>query len=260
MGDYSEAYRDEIRPKTECRPQPDGDNRIAVISLGCRFPQADTPDEFWKLISNARKAKGRTIPPSRFEPRRVPDRGRPSDKYWGVFLDDVDAFDHRFFGMSGREAEAMDPQQRLALQVAYETLESAGYFGSFAPRHGRPAEDRDDFPEKDDVDDDDENSFGCYLGVQATDYEHNVGSDTATAFSAVGTIRSFISGRISHFLGWKGPSVTVDTACSASAVAIHMACQAILSGEVSMALAGGVNVITEVSFLPIVFFLTSTKG
>lgn len=65
--------------------------------------------------------------------------------------------------------------------------------------------------------------MGCYLGVGSVDYEENVASDNAGAFSATGTLRAFISGRISHFFGWTGPSITFDTACSSSAVAIHTA-------------------------------------
>lgn len=209
-------------------------DKVAVIGMACRFPDSRTPKEFWKLISSGGKARGRIVPSTRFQTESVPGRG-PSSKelnYWGTYLDDVDAFDHRFFGISGREAQYMDPQQRISLQVAYEALESCGQFGPFSTTRGR----REGH---------DENEFGCYMGVQSVDYEHNVGSVDATAFSGVGTIRTFISGRISHFLGWRGPALTIDTACSASAVAIHTACRALLSGEVSMALAGGVNVITE---------------
>ena len=97
----------------------------------------------------------------------------------------------------------MDPQQRLALQVAYEAIESSGYCSL-------PTQEK-------------EVDVGCYLGVGSVDYEENVASDNASAFSATGTLRAFISGRISHFFGWTGPSITFDTACSSSAVAIHTA-------------------------------------
>jgi acyl transferase domain-containing protein len=133
----------------------------------------------------------------------------------GNFLERADVFDHHFFSVSGREAKSMDPQQRLSLEVAYEALEASGYFSRTTP------------PETD---------VGCYLGVAVVDYEQNVGSENANSFSAIGTIRAFVSGRITHFFGWEGPSITFDTACSSSAVAIHTACKA--------SLGGGVNVIT----------------
>ncbi|KAL2824854.1 hypothetical protein BDW59DRAFT_162050 [Aspergillus cavernicola] len=125
----------------------------------------------------------------------------------------------------------MDPQQRLALQVAYEAVESAGYYGIRANSTRQETETETDVE--------------CYLRVGSVDYEDNVASADANAFSATGTLRAFISGRISHFFGWSGPSITFDTACSSSAVAIHTGCKALLAGECAMALAGGVNVITS---------------
>ncbi|KAI0204033.1 hypothetical protein F4808DRAFT_475527, partial [Astrocystis sublimbata] len=196
---------------------------IAVVGMGCRFPQADSVDELWELISSGRTAIGK-IPEQRFQSSKV-SRQPKLETYWGNFIDEPDVFDHRFFGISGREARSMDPQQRLALQVAYEALESAGYHGLSASE--KPAD------------------VGCYMGVGSVEYELNVASEDANAFSATGTLRAFISGRISHYYGWSGPSLTLDTACSSSAVAIHTACRAILGGECSMALAGGVNIITS---------------
>lgn len=196
---------------------------IAVIGMACRFPQAEDLDAFWKLIVEGGTAVGK-MPLERFNVAQLA-RGSQAAEVWGNFLDQPDVFDHRFFSISGREAKSMDPQQRLALQVAYEALESSGY-------HARSggSENKD---------------IGCYLGVGAVDYEENIASENPNAFSAVGTLRAFISGRISHFFGWSGPSITFDSACSSSAVAIHTACKAILGGECSMALTGGVNVITS---------------
>ncbi|KAJ6133404.1 hypothetical protein N7471_008619 [Penicillium samsonianum] len=200
---------------------------IAVVGMACRFPQAESLEEFWRLISTGKTAIG-TLPPSRFDPADL-QRKPKLPAFWGNFLSNPDVFDHRFFGISGREAKSMDPQQRLALQVAYEAVEMAGYYGIGSKSRRQ------------------ETNVGCYLGVGSVDYEGNVGSADATAFSATGTLRAFISGRISHFFGWGGPSITFDTACSSSAVAIHTACKALLAGECDMALAGGVNVITSPS-------------
>ncbi|RMD44083.1 hypothetical protein DV735_g971, partial [Chaetothyriales sp. CBS 134920] len=189
------------------------------------FPDADFLEEFWQLLISGGTSISK-VPIERFDPADI-SREPKLGSYWGNFLRQPDAFDHRFFGISGREAKSMDPQQRLALQVAYEALESSGHC-SLPP--GKQ-----------------ERDVGCYLGVGSVDYEENVASENANAFSATGTLRAFISGRISHFFGWEGPSITFDTACSSSAAAIHTACKALLAGECTMALAGGVNVITSPS-------------
>ena len=222
----SSAVPRSLRPTNRALVQNEIDEAtaVAVIGMGCRYPDADSLEEFWDLISAGRSAV-RTLPSDRFNPSDV--TREPRLGYHGNFIRHPDHFDHRFFGLSGREAKSMDPQQRLALQVAYEALESAGYFGVQAKQS---IVDRD---------------VGCYVGVVAIDYEHNVASHDANAFSAMGTLRAFVSGRISHYFGWSGPSVVYDTACSSSAVAIHSAVQAIKSGECSMALAGGVNVLTS---------------
>ncbi|KAJ0108719.1 beta-ketoacyl synthase domain-containing protein [Diaporthe amygdali] len=202
-----------------------GTEEIAVVGMSCRFARSENLEEFWRLLDEGGTGIGK-IPSGRFDAAHL-TRGPKLDNYWGNFIAEPDVFDHKFFGISGREAKSMDPQQRLALQVAYEALASSGYCS-------KPAE----TSTKD---------VGCYLGVGAVDYEDNVASKDANAFAATGTLRAFISGRISHFFGWDGPSLTVDTACSSSAVAIHTACKALLGGECSMALAGGVNVITSPS-------------
>ncbi|KAL9012897.1 MAG: hypothetical protein Q9173_002362 [Seirophora scorigena] len=200
----------------------DATAHVAVIGMACRFPEADSLEQFWRLIASGGNAV-RPIPLERFN---VQDLWRdPKGPFWGNFIRDPDVFDHRFFSISGREAKSMDPQQRLILQVVYEAMESSGYYG--LQRSAQP------------------DNVGCYVGVGSVDYEDNVCSENATAFSALGILRAFISGRVSHYFGWSGPSITYDTACSSSAVAIHSACKAIQSGECSMAVAGGVNVITS---------------
>ena len=174
---------------------------VAVIGMACRFPGADSLEEFWQLLVSGSTCIDK-IPIERFNPVDI-NRKPGLAELWGNFLKRPDAFDHRFFGVSGREANSMDPQQRLALHVAYEALESSGYCS---------------LPVQQKVMD-----VGCYLGVGSVDYEDNVACHDANAFSATGTLRAFISGRISHFFGWTGPSITLDTACSSSAVAIHTA-------------------------------------
>ncbi|KUI69905.1 Conidial yellow pigment biosynthesis polyketide synthase [Cytospora mali] len=174
---------------------PNDASAVAVIGMACRYPDADSLEEFWELLRDGNSAV-RALPAERFHVSEV-TREPKDGAFWGNFLRYPGYFDHRFFGISGREAKYMDPQQRLALQVTYEVLESAGYFGVGASPEKFPAD------------------IGCYLGVGSVDYGDNVASHDATALSALGTLRAFISGR------------------------------AIRSGECSLALAGGVNVITS---------------
>ena len=212
-------------------PQDDRypDHAIAVVGMACKFPGADSVGEFWELLT-AGTSMVEEMPDARFlarDLRRSPD-GKL--KFWGNFVRDIDAFDHRFFKKSSREAATMDPQQRLLLEVAYQAMESSGYFDQ-SMIAARPLDD-----------------IGCYLGACANDYNDNVASHPPNAFSSLGTLRAFLSGKISHYFGWTGPSVTYDTACSSSAVAIHSACKAIVTGECSQALAGGVSLYTNPNF------------
>ncbi len=203
------------------------DHAIAVIGMACKFPGADNLDEFWQLLTSGTSML-QQMPAERFPTEGLRRSQDGKLRFWGNFVRDIDVFDHRFFKKSSREAATMDPQQRLLLQVAYEAMESSGYFGNLSA--STP------------------NDIGCYLGVCANDYNDNVASHPPNAFSSLGTLRAFLSGKISHYFGWKGPSVTYDTACSSSAVAIHSACKAIESGECSQAVAGGVSLYTSPNF------------
>lgn len=199
---------------------------VAIIGMACKFPGADSLEEFWDIIRSGTSTL-EEVPPERFSTKGLRRTADPNTRFWGNFLRDIDAFDHRFFKKSSREAASMDPQQRLLLQVAYEAMESSGYFGDF-----------NDHP----------SDVGCYIGTCANDYNDNVASHPPTAFSSLGTLRAFLSGKISHHFGWTGPSITYDTACSSSAVAIDAACKAIAIGDCSSAVAGGVNLFTNPYF------------
>ncbi|EAS32138.2 polyketide synthase [Coccidioides immitis RS] len=198
------------------------DSAIAIIGMACRYPDADSLEEFWDLIK-AGTCVVRPFPEDRFKPSCL--NREPKGPFWGGYVREPDVFDHQFFGISGREAKSMDPQQRMSLAVAYEAMESAGYCGLRSGEFDR--------------------DIGCYVGVANDDYDCNVASHPINAFSLTGTLRSFIAGRISHFFGWSGPSVTLDTACSASAVAIHTACKALQTHDCSVALAGGACAVTS---------------
>ena len=198
------------------------DNAIAVVGMACKVPGANDVEEFWKILCDGR-SQHVEVPGDRFdfvtEWRDVVDSNK---KWYGNFIEDPGAFDHKFFKKSPREMASTDPQQRLMLQTAYQAVEQSGYFQSEQDKH-----------------------IGCYIGAGCVDYEHNIACYPANAFSATGNLKSFVAGKISHYFGWTGPALTIDTACSASAVAVHQACKAILSGECAAAIAGGVNVMTS---------------
>ncbi|KAI1110470.1 BcPKS19, polyketide synthase [Nemania sp. NC0429] len=193
---------------------------IAIVGMAGRFPGADTVDELWDLILEGRT----TVEPAPVERLALPQT-KEGTKWWGNFLKDPDAFDHKFFKKSSREALAWDPQQRVLLEVVYEALESAGYF-----RPSATSETTD---------------YGCYIGAVMNNYYDNLTCHPATAYATVGTSRCYISGCMSHYFGWTGPSLTIDTACSSSLVALNTACRAIWSGECSRAIAGGTNIISS---------------
>ncbi|KGO69364.1 Male sterility, NAD-binding [Penicillium expansum] len=197
------------------------DERIAVIGMACQLPGAGDHEGFWEILKSG-QSQHKEVPEDRFS---LATAWREADKrqWYGNFIENYDTFDHKFFKKSPREMASTDPQQRLMLQVAYQTVEQSGYF-------------RDDGPNR---------RIGCFMGVGNVDYEDNIACYPANAYSATGNLKSFLAGKISHHFGWTGPSLTLDTACSSSSVAIHQACRSILSGECNGALAGGVNVITS---------------
>ena len=185
---------------------------IAVIGIGCRFPGADGPEAFWRLLSEGVDAVGEW-PDDR---RGIRGPGRR-----GGFLPGVDRFDAEFFGIPDREAARMDPQQRLLLEVAWEALEDAGQVPERLA--GSPV--------------------GVFVGISTNDYGLlQVGRGGAgDAHTLTGNAASIAANRISYAFDFHGPSLAVDSACSSSLAAIHLACGSLRSGEASLALAGGVN-------------------
>ncbi|KAI0441082.1 citrinin polyketide synthase [Xylaria telfairii] len=197
------------------------DDSIAVIGVACHVPGAEDLEGYWNLLATG-VSQHKEIPPERFSvgtPWREFDQSR---KWYGNFLENFDTFDHKFFKKSPREMASTDPQHRLVMKLAYQTVEQSGYFGAAnLDKH-----------------------IGCFIGIGNVDYNRNIACHSANAYSATGNLRSFSAGKVSHHFGWTGPSLTIDTACSSSSVAIHYACRSILNGECSSALAGGVNVLT----------------
>ncbi|MFB1483785.1 SDR family NAD(P)-dependent oxidoreductase [Corallococcus sp. RDP092CA] len=201
---------------------------IAIVGMGCRFPGADDPESFWRLLHQGREAVG-PIPADRWDVDAYfdPDPERPGKMYTrsGSFLKDVDQFDPLFFGISPREAASLDPQQRLLLEVCWEALEGAAQVPSRLAG----------------------NRVGTFVSIGQSDYSlfQLLSSDPTriTAWAGTGSGLSFAAGRLSHTLGLHGPSLVVDTACSSSLVAVHLAIQSLRSGECRMALAGGVQLV-----------------
>lgn len=206
---------------------------IAIVGMGCRLPGADDPNELWRLVRDGRDAIIET-PLDRWDTRAIfddaPDAPGKVATRWGGFLDGIDRFDAAFFGISPREAEQMDPQQRVLLEVAWEALEDAGQS----------------------VDDLAGTDTGVFVGVHShsDDYYTVQSGDPAglDLYSGTGTSHSVISGRLSYLFDLRGPSMAIDTACSSSLVAVHLAVQSLRSGESSLAIAGGVNVMIDPTF------------
>jgi 6-methylsalicylic acid synthase len=201
--------------------------QVAIIGMGCRFAGgADSPEAFWELLRSGREAISE-IPPDRWisYADAGPDYAavlRQTTR-WGGFLTDIEGFDAEFFGISPREAELMDPQQRLLLEVAWEALENAGI-----PPHRLAATDT-----------------GVFVGIGSDDYGRRLLEDLPRieAWTGIGAACCAVANRISYTLDLRGPSLAVDTACSASLVALHLACQSLRDGESTLALAAGVNLI-----------------
>ncbi|HLU75727.1 MAG TPA: beta-ketoacyl synthase N-terminal-like domain-containing protein, partial [Nonomuraea sp.] len=216
-------------PATPAAATAEHDEPIAIVGMACRLPGgANSPEALWNLLMEEREGLS-PFPDDRgwdleslFDPD--PDKHGTSYVRQAGWLHEAGDFDAEFFGMSPREALATDPQQRLVLEVAWEALERAG----LAPSALKGTD------------------TGVFVGATATGYATGPGPlpEGVEGYLITGTSISVMSGRVSYLLGLQGPAVTVDTACSSSLVALHLACEALRRGECSMALAGGVTVLS----------------
>lgn len=204
--------------------KPD-DEAIAIVGIGCRFPAADDIESFWNLLVDGRDAVS-MVPPNRWPQNKfkTTKTGR-SVSEWGGFLDQIDGFEPQFFGLSNREVQRMDPQQRLLLEVAWEALEHAGINPKLLAG----------------------SQTGVFVGIGHQEYwTLQLGNvQDLDIHSCTGNSQSIAANRISYSLDLRGPSMAIDTACSGSLVGVHLACQSLKSGESSMALAGGVNLMIK---------------
>lgn len=205
------AYLSQSSDKTPFATAPQNptglNSDIAVIGIGCRFPGANDPAEFWQLLHDGRDA--------------ITKGDRWQGAGWGGFIDNIDRFDPQFFGITPREAQSIDPQQRLLLEVGWSALENAAIAdGSLEG-----------------------SNTGVFIGISSSDYSQlklHYGGDI-DAYYGTGNAHSIAANRLSYIWDLKGPSLAVDTACSSSLVAIHLASQSLKTGECNLAIAGGVN-------------------
>ena len=218
------ALRGELEARDAAERAP-----VAITGLACRLPGGiESPEAFWSALERGFDATSE-VPPERWDVEAWydPDPDVPGRMYTrrGAFVEDPAGFDPGFFGISPREARNLDPQQRLLLECAHEAFENAG-IPIDSLRGSRT---------------------GVYVGLSLDDYANRTvrSGDPARidAHSALGSQRAIAAGRIAYTFGLNGPALQIDTTCSSSLVAIHLALQALRRREIDRALVAGVNLV-----------------
>ena len=201
---------------------------IALVGISCRFPGGvNDPNKLWSLVSEGKNV-WRDVPSDRYNWKSFyhpsSDFNAATNHRGGHFLDrDISAFDAHFFGIPPSEAHSMDPQQRIQIESAYEALENAGI--TLEQISG--------------------SKTAVYVATFSKDYDRMMSKDTYDfpQYYITGSGNAIFSNRISYLFNLTGPSMTIDTGCSGSLVALHQACQSLRLGESNMALVGGTNLI-----------------
>ena len=201
---------------------------IAIIGMSCRFPHASTLEEFWQLLKNGKDTISE-IPKERWDMEAYfdadPSVEQKTNQRHASLLKGIHDFDPLFFNISPAEASEMSPSQKLMLELAWEAFENSTVPYNDVKGH----------------------AIGVYVGTIWADYEHYRKSRNAltTSHSAVGMSANVIANRVSYVMGLTGPSMAIDTGCSASLVALHLACQSLLHHETEMSVVGGINHLLE---------------
>ncbi|MFI2474182.1 SDR family NAD(P)-dependent oxidoreductase [Nocardia xishanensis] len=205
-------------------------NAVAIVGMACRFPGGiDSPETLWRLLVEGKHISSKF--PSDRSMTELADMASPEVAAamapMGGFIDEPGQFDPEFFGISPREARAMDPQQRMVLETTWQALEDAGI---------DPMALRD-------------TDTGVYVGAMGGDYAYLIPGqkDLDPGYISLGVSQSVLSGRVSYILGLQGPTMSIDTACSSSLVAMHLGGQALQAGECSLALVGGVSIMSTLT-------------
>ncbi|MFE9324528.1 type I polyketide synthase [Nocardia sp. NPDC052278] len=223
--------KQQLRALTDRSREP-----IAIVGMACRYPGGvRSAEDLWRMTADGVDAIGDYPTDRGWDLERLfnldPDVPNAIYTRDGGFLDAIGEFDAAFFGIGPREAAAMDPQQRLMLEASWEALEDAG----IDPVSLRGSD------------------TGVFAGVIHQNYGPRIGSPNITAetegHAYLGVSNAVLSGRIAYTFGFKGPAISVDTACSSSLVALHLACQALRQGDTSLAVAGGVTVMSDPALL-----------
>ena len=203
---------------------------VAIVGMACRFPGGiDSPESLWRFLSEGSHVSSKF--PSDRSMTELADMASPEVAAamapMGGFIDEPGLFDPEFFGISPREAKAMDPQQRVVLESTWQALEDAG----IDPNTLRDSD------------------TGVYIGAMGGDYAYLIPGqkDLDPGYVSLGVSQSVLSGRVSYILGLQGPTMSIDTACSSSLVAMHLGGQALQAGECSLALVGGVSIMSTLT-------------
>lgn len=219
---------EKLGPTTLAYDHRSKSQKIAVVGMSGRFPNADNIESLWSLLEQGLDVH-RRVPPDRFDvdAHYDPTGKKKNTSYtpFGCFIDEPGLFDARFFNMSPREAYQTDPMGRLALVTAYEALEMSGFVPDRTPSS---MSDR----------------VGTFYGQSSDDWRQVNAAENIDTYYIPGNIRAFGPGRINYYFKFKGPSYNVDTACSSSFSAIQLACTSLQAKECDTAIAGGLNIMT----------------